>query len=106
MEGKCEMAKRKLYTNNTPKELRSIPEVITPVKDQEPVVNKVTTVTVYNCSTLNVRKEPEKKDNILFVVPVGESLTLLKAGGPWSLVESASKGKSGWVMSEYIKKVE
>lgn len=100
------MAKRKLYTNNTPKELRPIPEELKSVKGQEPVVDKIDKVVVFNCTTLNVRKEAVKKDNILFVVPSGETLTLLKEEGGWSMVESDLRGKSGWVMSEYLKKVK
>ncbi len=100
------MAKRKMPNKNTPRELREIPEEFTSLKSQDTVVDKITEVIVVNCATLNVRKEAQKRDNVLLVVPSGERLSLLKAGDVWSLVESIKRGKQGWVMSEFIKKVE
>lgn len=100
------MAKRRIPNKNTPKELREIPEEIKTLNSKEVISDKVAEVTVVKCKTLNVRKEPEKGDNVIFVVSVGDNLTLLKEKPNWSLVESVKHGKTGWVMSEFVELVQ
>lgn len=98
------MAKRNLPNKNVRNDSRPVREDVVPEVKVESVEQKSVMVTVVNCSALSVRSGPEKKDNLLFVVPVGEKFSLLREMAEWSMVESPIRGKSGWVMNFYIEK--
>lgn len=100
------MSKRKMPTNKVNRELRQIPEELKVTNVETPKEVKPTVAKVVNCKTLNVRRTPEKKDNVILVFPLGENVNLIKETDDWTLVESIRTGKSGWVMSSYLQKVE
>lgn len=62
------------------------------------------TVEVYGCPALNVRKEPQKRSDVLEVVHEGAKLKVIKAIPNWYQVETEN-GTTGYVMAEYTKEV-
>ena len=83
-------------------------EVEKPVEVKEEVVNKSIVEKVVKPAKLNIRKSPEKGDNILTVITGGNKVkvhTDVAAGKGWSFIEAEiapGVTAEGYVMTEFL----
>lgn len=69
--------------------------------EDEPMEGKWATVTAENGRTVNMRKEPDKKSEIIARVPVGEEVKVIDdCDSEWLRVSYG--GKTGYMMREYL----
>lgn len=63
-------------------------------------VNSYPTKTVYNCTSLNVRKGAGTKYGVVRTIKKGTKVTIYKTSGSWSKISSS---KNEWCSSKYLK---
>jgi uncharacterized protein YgiM (DUF1202 family) len=83
---------RTSYNKTHKEKVAAEPEV-----PKEPVMGKV-----YNCSRLNIRKEPSLDANVLCIVSEGDTLMIEDDRDGWSHVYT-SAGIEGYAISNYIE---
>jgi uncharacterized protein YgiM (DUF1202 family) len=71
-----------------------LPKII--ADKQKPIFKAV----VVSTGTLNVRRRPEKADNIVSSLKRGVEVTVLEESGDWSRIDK------GWVQSQFLTKKE
>lgn len=64
------------------------------------VVGQKAVVTAASGSTVNLRKAPDPKGDLLAKVPVGSTVDVLEVGSEWCTVSAL--GKHGYMMREFL----
>ena len=64
-------------------------------------MEQTVTIRAPSGSTVNLRKHQDKSSALVDRIPIGETVTLEYLGDEWSRVRY--KGKTGYVMTEFLK---
>ena len=74
---------------------------------KEPVNSKFKTVTVVNCLKLNVRSEPKKDSDIVFLVKASHHMVVEDFNDEWVLIHSADGiERHGYAMRQYLQELK